>query len=458
MSAKWGIALVTPHIIQGMLGLTEYVNTPEFLSVVLPPLSFSLFQSFLSLPYFSSSVKPVENKTNSESVDIASDMNELVGEPLSKYKPFSPIINTSTRPLTSTNPLFQPLTPRVKPNIEPSPTSGTGGVFQGIIQSIHDKHGQILQQKDSIINNKSLELVNANEKLAQTNEKLSFVGKYLSANAIDTVYSLQYTGFTTYLYILSVSLGILLDSLIGLSANTATLLTVTAITNLGLKKILFKVAHPVINLVVKGSLTIISDVFNIAHKYIIVPVSSSSGILIIVVFIIALAGAVVTDSYTALQSAVVNLGETLVRTVMMQSGEPITTDVNVPLSTINSLAPAVLGYMSTTIWKACKRSLGFIKNVASNAFVKYVLDNKLLVAKAILSDLNHLLHLPGIAIQHLVLKMIDKYDLMKSSIISKMITLSYPSLYLSRTLISMDIWIYFLSLLVLLKYPPFIQE
>lgn len=166
------------------------------------------------------------------------------------------------------------------------------------------------------------------------------------------------------------------------------------------------------------------------------------------IFVIAFIGALLVDSFTLLQEGLTGLMGTLLRTILLRQGTVVSTDINIPLSALGNLAPAFLGYMSSTIWKSCKRCFGFLKNLASSSFVKYVLNNKLLVAQAIISDLSHLLHLPGIAIQHLVMKVMDKFNLMSNFIINKMITFGYSSLYLARTQISLDVWIYSLSLLV----------
>ena len=66
-----------------------------------------------------------------------------------------------------------------------------------------------------------------NKKLAQANEKLSFIGKYVSSNPIDVLYTLNYAGFTTSLYMLSIAFSIAVDA--GLSINTATLLAVSTV-------------------------------------------------------------------------------------------------------------------------------------------------------------------------------------------------------------------------------------
>lgn len=69
----------------------------------------------------------------------------------------------------------------------------------------------------------------------------------------------------------------------------------------GIKKILLKlkVAHPVINLI--GCLTVISDLFRIAHQYFILPVSNSSGIVIILVCATAFLFSVFINGFTAVQ-------------------------------------------------------------------------------------------------------------------------------------------------------------
>lgn len=243
MSVKMGIALVTPHFVQGIMGLTEFINTPEFLSVILPPLSFSVFQHFLSLPYFTDNSKSATTTTDSEVEEVPTSLREVISTRLQLSN--TNFIATGVRPLASSNPLFQPLTPAF-PQFRTAMTSITPGsnpVVRGLLRVRQQAHDRALKEKDLLINQKITELVDAKraiaaagEKLAQANGKLSFIGKYLSPNAIDSLYSLQYTGFTTSLYILSVSLGILLDSLMGLSINTATLFTVSAITNMGIKK------------------------------------------------------------------------------------------------------------------------------------------------------------------------------------------------------------------------------
>ena len=87
-----------------------------------------------------------------------------------------------------------------------------------------------------LLNKKTNELADANvliastkqkKKLAQANEKLSFIGKYVSSNPIDVLYTLNYAGFTTSLYMLSIAFSIAVDA--GLSINTATLLAVSTV-------------------------------------------------------------------------------------------------------------------------------------------------------------------------------------------------------------------------------------
>jgi len=124
---KIGVGVAAPVLASGVVSVTEFFNTPEFLNVLLPAVSYGIFSHIFGLaPFTSTSVvknnEPVGTSTGTDNVDnsINNDITDesVTGSELT-IRPGSLGVNFLTRP-TVRNPLsqqslHQPVVPAVFP-------------------------------------------------------------------------------------------------------------------------------------------------------------------------------------------------------------------------------------------------------------------------------------------------------------------------------------------------------